>query len=409
MIDSEVCLTGRGGIAARVSHWAFGQLARMADAPAGYLRGLPATLATQNINYGLKTAADQAPDATVNIMAHSNGSILVRALTSNYARIWNYEVLGRMLPLEQDGWTCPTPFRVRADEASNPDPTVYVSDHDMFAFLVREDCRIAEPGNPDGLARGFFVENSEGGAAALKVTTFLYRYMCCNHIVWGAKDVSELAVRPRQGSRQPVHHVHRPNRYLNESASDVEAKIKEKAETRIIDADKDKVLDAIFRNLRGQVSRDTLVESQKLAVQHSLTDGDPRSYWGMAQGMTRHSQTLKFADARMAVDKAAANVIDMALSTLGEPFAGFPLPSRDASPYRDAETQKRQTGRMEVYVTSTKNYDPHAVGSVFPCRAMALPHAAGRGTMPNRCARPRGPVRGAAGRVTRVALEPYAD
>ena len=313
VVDSEVCLTGRGGIAARVSHWAFGQLARMAEAPAGYLRGLPATLATQNINYGLKTASDAEPNATVNIMAHSNGTILVRALTSNkYARIWNYEVLQRMLPLEGEGWTCPTPFKTRADQASNPDPTVYVSDHDMFAFLVREDYRIAEPGNPDGLARGFFVENSEVGASALKVTTFLYRYMCCNHIVWGAKDVSELAVRHIGRARGNLSTMFVGlTRYLNESTSDVEAKIRD-AKSRIIDADKDKVLDAIFRNLRGQVSRDALVESQKLAEQHSLTDGDPRSYWGMAQGMTRHSQTLAYADARMAVDRAAANVIDMA-------------------------------------------------------------------------------------------------
>ena len=77
VVDTEVCLTGRGGIPARVSNWTFGQLARMADAPAGYLRGLPATLATQNINYGLKTASDFNPAATVNIMAHSNGTILV--------------------------------------------------------------------------------------------------------------------------------------------------------------------------------------------------------------------------------------------------------------------------------------------------------------------------------------------
>ncbi len=285
----------------------------MAGAPAGYLRGLPATLATQNINCGLKAAGESNPDAAVNILAHKNGSLLVRALTSDkYARIWNYEVLGRMLPLEQDGWTCPTPFRTRVEQDARPDPTVYVSDHDMFAFLVREDCRIAEPGNPDGLARGFFVENSEVGASALRVTTFLYRFMCANHIVWGAKDVSEIAVRHIGRARGNLSTMFIGlTRYLNESASDVEAKIRE-AKTRLIDADKDKVLDAIFRNLRGQVTRSALEASQTIAEQHSLTDGDPRSFWGIAQGMTRYSQTLKFADARVAVDQAAADVIEMA-------------------------------------------------------------------------------------------------
>lgn len=313
VVDADVCLTGKGGIPARVSNWAFGQLARMASAPAGYLRGLPATLATQNLNYGLKAASESDSDQTVNILAHKNGSLLVRALTSNkYSRIWNYEVLQRMLPLENEGWTCPTPFRTRVDQTSKPDPTVYVSDHDMFAFLVREDVRISEPGNPDGLARGFFVENSEVGASALRVTTFLYRYMCANHIVWGAQDVSELAVRHIGRARGNLSTMFIGlTDYLNESASDVEAKIKS-AKSRLIDADKDKVLDYVFARLRGKVSKEAIEASQTMAEIHASTDGDPRSFWGLAQGMTRYSQQLKFADARMTVDQAAADVIDMA-------------------------------------------------------------------------------------------------
>ena len=39
---------------------------------------------------------------------------------------------------------------------------------------------------------------------------------------------------------------------------------------------------------------------------------DPRSVWGFVQGMTRHSQTLPYADARTAMDKAAGKVMEMA-------------------------------------------------------------------------------------------------
>ena len=312
-VDGELCLTGRGGVPARLSHWSFGQVSRFADAPSGYLRLLPATLAAQNVNHGLKKSSEADPDATVNVMAHSNGHLLVRSLTSSkYARIWNHEVLGRMLPMEAEGWSCPTPFRAKVAQAAKPDPTVYVSDHDMFAFLVREDVRIAEPGNPDGLARGFFVSNSEVGAAALKVTTFLYRYMCCNHIVWGAKDVTDLVVRHVGSARGNLSTMFVGlTRYLDESASDLEAKIRT-AKTARIDSAKEKVLDIVFKRLRGTVGRDALAESYKQAEIHAGSDGDPRSFWGMAQGMTRHSQVLPHADARMAVDKAAAQVIDMA-------------------------------------------------------------------------------------------------
>lgn len=310
---NEIYLTGRGGVPARVANWAFGQLSRIAQAPAGYLRTLPPTLAAQNINYGLKTATEKEPESRVNILAHQNGDLLVRALTSDkYRRIWNYEVLQRMLPLEVEGWTCPTPFRTRVDQAAKPDPTVYVSDHDLFAFQVREDVRISEPGNPDGLARGFFVENSEVGASALKVTTFLYRFMCGNHIVWGAKDVSELAVRHVGKARGNLQTMFLGlKEYANESASELEGKIKE-AKTRLIDANPEHVLDVIFAKLRGRVSREALEKAQTLAVDHQLTDGDPRSFWGFAQGMTRYSQELAFADQRVQVDKAAADVIELA-------------------------------------------------------------------------------------------------
>ena len=312
-VGPEVALVGRGSVPAKMANWAFGQLARMVSAPAGYLRTLPPTLATQNINYGLKAVGQADPKAEVNLLAHQNGELVVRALTSDkYARIWNYEVLGRMLPLEQEGWTCPTPFRKNVAQEAHPDPTVYVSDHDCFAFLVREDVRIAEPGNPDGLARGFFVENSEVGAAALKVTTFLYRYICGNHIVWGAKDVSELSVRHIGRARWNLPRLFVGLRqYADSSASETEARIKS-AKSRLIDANPEKLLDAIFAKLRGKVSRDALTQSLALASQSSDTDGDPRSFWGFAQGMTRYSQTLPYADQRTVVDRAAASVIEMA-------------------------------------------------------------------------------------------------
>lgn len=311
--EGEVKLVGKGNIQARLSNWAFGQVSRVASAPANYLRSLPATLAAQNLNHGLKKQNEQRPDQTVNIMAHVNGDLLVRAMTSDiYTRIWNWEILERMLPLEAEGWSCPTPFRTKVDEPANPDPTVYVSDHDMFAFLVYENQRVAEPGNPDGLARGFFVENSEVGSKKLAVTTFLYRYMCCNHIVWGAKDVTEIAIRHVGKARNRLDTMFVGlTKYLDESASDLEAKIKI-AKSTLIDADKNKVLDGIFNRLRGQITRDALEASLVIAEQNRDTDGDHRSFWGLSQGVTRYSQTKPYADERLQLDKAAAKILDLA-------------------------------------------------------------------------------------------------
>jgi hypothetical protein len=51
-------IVGETGAIAAHTHFAFGQLANRAGAPAGYLRGLPAPLAADCINYGLKVERD---------------------------------------------------------------------------------------------------------------------------------------------------------------------------------------------------------------------------------------------------------------------------------------------------------------------------------------------------------------
>ena len=47
-------IVGPAGNGYAPTHWAFGQLAQLAEAPGGYLRTIPAPLAADCINYGLK-------------------------------------------------------------------------------------------------------------------------------------------------------------------------------------------------------------------------------------------------------------------------------------------------------------------------------------------------------------------
>ena len=104
-VEGDVELLGRGGIPAKLTHWAFGQLCARIGAPASYLRELPATLAAQNLNHGLAQRVLDAKDATVNLLFHLNGGYILRALTSDrYERIWNHEVAERLLDLQSQGW-----------------------------------------------------------------------------------------------------------------------------------------------------------------------------------------------------------------------------------------------------------------------------------------------------------------
>src|SRR5262249_22071513 len=65
-VDGAVVLNGRTETTAHLTHWAFGQLAQRAGAPAAYLSTLPAPLAAECINEGLAERAndsDAADDA----------------------------------------------------------------------------------------------------------------------------------------------------------------------------------------------------------------------------------------------------------------------------------------------------------------------------------------------------------
>jgi hypothetical protein len=303
-IDDDVQLVGKRGTPAKLTHWAFGQLSARVGAPASYLRELPATLAVQNLNHGLKHCEDQT---TFKMLFHSNGGLLCRAFTSEeYARIWNWEVAARLMVLEQRGWT---PAKPDIRKSAGDYPALYASDHDMFAFVRNNEARIKEPGNPEGLQRGVIVQNSEVGASSLWLLKFMYREMCGNHIIWGASNVMEIKVRHTGYARERWQRYDAEiRRYAESSAVDDEAKIA-RSRTVKLGNNKEEVLDKIFGMRALGLSRKTIDASYDAAIPDM--DGAPNTQWGLVQGITRFSQTIKFADQRTTIDRAAGKLMEV--------------------------------------------------------------------------------------------------
>jgi len=302
-IDGNVQLVGRASNPAQLTHWAFGQLSQRVGAPPSYLRDLPATLACQNLNHGL---AKLPEDYSANLLFHSNGSLLLRAFTSDeYARIWNWEVAERLLTLESQGWK---PAMPTINKTDHDFPALYASDHDMFAFVCNDSAIIREPGNPDGLMRGVIVQNSEVGASALKLTRFLYRAMCSNHIIWGASKVMEISVRHIGNARDRwTGYSAELRRYAEQGAAQDEERISSARTVRIGDT-KEQVLDRLFGMRSLNLSRKTLDAGYDATKPEQ--DGSPNTVWGMVQGLTRHSQTVNYADARTVIDTAAGKLME---------------------------------------------------------------------------------------------------
>lgn len=332
--DGEVVLVGKANNPARLTNWSFGQLATSIGAPASYLRNLPATLAAQNLNHGLANTTDRTDR---NLLLHQNGDLLARSLTSEkYTRIWNSDLTSRLLRLPDLGWQVPPARPVREGQkgtrkAAHADllrgasfglsikegdliapAGLYASDHDMFVIMVQNDKRISEPGNPDGLARGFMIGNSEVGASSLWIVQFLYRMVCGNHIIWGAKDVKEFRTRHiGNADERTFRELHGTIvKYANDSASDEEAKI-QKAAKFVLGGTKDEVIDRLFGIRTLGLSRKTLNAAYDATVVNE-PNLDPTTVWGVAQGLTRVSQDSPYADERHAADRAAGKVLSIA-------------------------------------------------------------------------------------------------
>jgi hypothetical protein len=316
-VDDAVKVVGTEGRQADFTNWSFGQLASRVGAPAGYLASLPAPLAAECLNTGLaglqlqnSVAADGESSAhdSKALFDRRNG-LTLRALTSDrYSRIWDVDVIRRLMALESAGPWQPAPAAFDGSRG------LYRGDRDMFAFLVDSERRIFEQAPGGGLSRGFFTWNSEVGAAAFGIASFLYEYVCGNHRVWGVQGLTEFrVVHIGKGADGKAWNALacELTRYAESSAGDDEARIAS-AKRFTLGATKDEVLDTVFAIRSPLLTRKTIGAAYDRAEEHADWYGSPRSAWGLAGGLTELGRDAVNADTRRAIDTAAGKIMQMA-------------------------------------------------------------------------------------------------
>lgn len=346
--NGNLALVGKAGSHAAITNYAFGQLSYNAGAPAKYLRSLPATLAAQNINYGLKEAAKENPGKPLNLLfqhATDGSNRTTRAITSEkYDRVWNYEVIDAIARnLAANGWVVPPARPARSGQKGTRKATaadilpnqgdfglavkegddiapagLYASDHDMFAFLVNHNDPVFD--GKKFLNRGVFVANSEVGDGSLWLKAFTYDNVCGNHIIWGVSKATEISVRHLKGAsggktlRNFMGKWYVLSREL--PTSDVMAAQIKAAQGKEIAGTKEEVLDAVFsfgksRNLNA-LTRTAITGAYAIA-EKTPRYGAPNTVWGLLNGLTEYSQTGSVhTDDRTALDIQAGRLMDMA-------------------------------------------------------------------------------------------------
>jgi hypothetical protein len=95
-VDDDLALREASGRTATLTHWSFGQLASIARAPPNYLRSLPATIASDAINFGLQRVQREQHQ----LFVEDTAPWTVHAMTSpRYARVHHDELASRVLDL----------------------------------------------------------------------------------------------------------------------------------------------------------------------------------------------------------------------------------------------------------------------------------------------------------------------
>lgn len=294
------------GLTARPTYSAFGQLAAIAKAPASYLRTLPATLAADCINNGLAPRAKD--DAQFLFDAGDASALKLRAATSDsYARIFDCDITSRLVEIENMGRFQPAPAAFDGSRG------LYRGDGSMFAFLVDNNRRIFERAPGGGFSRGVFFWNSEVGKASFGMMTFLYQFICGNHIVWEASNVKEIRLRHVGDVNDRAFRTFADKMlaYSDASATEDDAKL-EKAWNFEVGKSKDEILDKLFGLRIPVLTKSTIQQAMLIADSSEHMYGNPRSAFALASGVTQIARDLPNADDRNALDRAGAKVMAIA-------------------------------------------------------------------------------------------------
>jgi hypothetical protein len=307
----EVMLASPNGHA-RMTHWAFGQVSRMIGAPAAYLRGLSPELAAQCVTYGLHHTATGTSATLLARAPNGKPEPVIRACTSEtYGRVWDADLYGAVadsLTGHDDRWQLPPTW-------SGEPAGAYRGDRDSFLILTNGGSIVSDPslrnasGGPadgNGMYRGILIRNSEVGASSVVIEQILYRYICGNHMLWGAvvdksfkrRHVGKGALRDvvREVGKVAYAHVHA-------SAARDQALIQ-----ALLDHELAITKDAVIDELRAMGAS---IEQATMAYDRceQTEAASPRSFWGVAQGLTRISQETPYQDARLELDRLASVVL----------------------------------------------------------------------------------------------------
>lgn len=298
--------------AASLTHWSFGQACRTLGAPAAFLRDdLSPQLAADCLNYRIS----QTPPATdaVILARRPNGTPepLIRSITSKtYGRLWDAELYDAAETSLFSSRTSNGKWQ-NAPTWEGDEVAGGRGDRDSWVLRIDGGSIVNDPSARNGngqMYKAVLLGNSEVGAGSAWIDCIYYRFICGNWLLWGA-------MIDRQFRRRHVG-----NNVLRDTVRELSS-IAYKWNTRSTQTDEQIIRGLIDREIAH--TREAVIDELR-AVGMTQDDAEsaydrcertenasPRSYWGIAQGITRLSQDQPFMSERSELDKLAAKVLQL--------------------------------------------------------------------------------------------------
>ncbi len=289
----------------RLTHYSLAQLAGMARVPMPVLERLDGETCARVLNRCF-------PRNRRYRAALVDGDRL-RAVTSDrYERVWDADVYE-----EIDRWLLPRGFvparpTINSDAQGtnilgNTKPALFRSDRDSFSFFYGDK----EPGDDGfgGLRKGVVVYNSEVGAKSFGFSTFYFREMCSNFLVWDATGVSTRRARHTSAVRDVVREFREELQEVGAVLTTRELDAFEAARTTRFVPEGPNEREQTVRRL---VTEFRLAEADALEVADLVrAPENPGEFtvWGVLSGITSAAKGAAYADERLGRSTLAGRLL----------------------------------------------------------------------------------------------------
>jgi hypothetical protein len=303
------------------TNWSFGQLSQLAGAPSGFLRDLPAPLAADCLQWGLRYNRGRE---LVKVFGSQNEGGDLRAATGpDYGRIYDWEVLEpiqQLVAASGGRWKVPGMMTGSRDGMAVYDPeipvtkdttTLFASDRDVFVFMVDDHNPIEAGklpnGEPDLMFRGFYAWNSETGSKTAGIAAFYLRGVCMNRNLWGVENFQEIKIRHTKFAPDRFATEARPalQSFANGSTATFLEGVRAAKAAKIAHDDESRLEFLSKRaGLSGRMAK-------AAAARHMVEEGRPvESVWDAAQAITAIARDIPHQDARIEVERKAGALLE---------------------------------------------------------------------------------------------------